>query len=127
MSQFSERLRVIKESVGFGRLQGSVEVNQVYAHYQHEGLDFHHPDGGEALYLLTPLMLKGPSDYMVRLADRAITADGSDVQGAMTDNMEDLSGEVYLRAPWEFGDLRASGHPVVSVNGETVYDRPPNV
>jgi len=123
VKRFREGLREISDRVGHGSLKGSVEVDQVYAHYQHEGLTFHHPDGGEPLYLLTPLFAKGTQDYMHRLAERAFR----DIHGAMVDNMEDLSGEVFLRAPWEFGDLRASGHPVVSVNGAVIYDRRPNV
>ncbi len=40
---------------------------------------------------------------------------------------EHLSGEVARLAPVEFGDLRGSGHPVVTDDGETIYDRPPLV
>lgn len=102
---------------------GHVEVDQVYAHYQHEGVSFHHPDGGQAMYLKEPLFVK-VGDYMDRLARGACTGD---LVQAMIDNMEDLSNEVYDRAPWEFGDLRASGHPWVEADGATVYDRPPMV
>lgn len=104
-------------------LTGSVVVDQVYAHYQHEGITFHHPDGGEALYLKTPLYVKH-GVYFARLGKAAVH--GELVQ-AMKENVEDLSLEVYHRAPWEFGDLRGSGHPRVIADGHTVYDRPPMV
>jgi hypothetical protein len=64
---------------------------------------------------------------MEHLAESAITEEGSNLEDAMADNMEDMSEQIYLLAPWEFGDLRASGHPSVASGGATVYDRPPNV
>ena len=42
------------------------------------------------------------------------------------DSMEHVSDEVYVQAPWEFGDLRASGHPSVEHNGEVIHDRAPH-
>ena len=41
--------------------------------------------------------------------------------------MEDLAedGGVASHAPVEFGDLRDSGHPSVTEDGRTVYDREP--
>lgn len=106
--------------------KGVVEVNQIYAHYQHEGLAFHHPDGGEALYLKTPLFAKA-REYLVHIASTAIGKDGVGIIDGMADQMEDLSREVYERAPLEFGDLKGSGHPYVVADGTIVRDRPPNV
>ena len=103
------------------RITGHVVVDQVYAHYQHEGIGFHHPDGGEALYLKTPLYAK-MGTYYDRLGKAAALGK---LRDAMVENMEDLSMEVYQRAPWEFGDLRASGHPIVEEDGTVVYDRQP--
>ena len=108
------------------KVSGRVVVDQVYAHYQHEGVDLHHPDGGEPFYLREPLFAKA-DDYLKNLRDAAITEDGPDLERAMQENVEDLSLEVYHRAPLEFGDLKGSGHPIVEKDGETVYDRPPNV
>jgi len=62
---------------------------------------------------------------MQRLADRAITPEGPKLIDAMRDNMEVLSQQVYEQSPVEFGDLRDSGHPVVTQGGVTVYDRAP--
>lgn len=103
------------------RVVGRVEVDQVYAHYQHEHPEFHHPDGGQAFYLRDPLFGKA-GRYLRRLSQGAVHGE---LVKAMTENMEDLSLEVYQRAPWEFGDLRASGHPTVWADGALVYDRPP--
>lgn len=107
------------------KVKGFVEVDQVYAHYQHEHPEFHHPDGGEAFYLTTPLFGK-VGKFMATLARSAITPRGSDIVDGMMDAMEALSLEVYERAPWEFADLRASGHPYVMADGAIVRDRPPN-
>ena len=104
------------------RIEGHLAVDQVYAHYQHAHLEFNHPDGGEAMYLSTPLFTRY-RDFYDHLAKQVFH--GELVEG-MTEVTEELSHEVYVRAPWEFGDLRASGHPFVEADGETVYDRQPN-
>lgn len=106
------------------QITGKVEVNQVYAHYQHEGASFHHPDGGEAFYLKTPLFVNADK-YLANIAEKVIGSHGVNVRDPMIENMEDLSMEVFNRAPWEFGDLRASGHPTVEEDGVVVYDRAP--
>lgn len=124
MGTFEEGINFLLDSVDGDHITGKVEVDQVYAHNQHEHPEYHHPDGGEAFYLTTPLFAKMP-DYMDRLARGAITENGSELTQAMIDNVEDLSLEVYKRAPWEFADLRASGHPMVKADGHTVYDRAP--
>lgn len=106
------------------KITGRVEVDQVYAHYQHEHPEFHHPDGGQAFYLSEPLFAKAER-YLRHVADSVVTSHGVNARQAMIENMEDLSREVYERAPWEFGDLRASGHPIVEEDGTVVYDREP--
>lgn len=124
---FGEGIDRLSDAVGKGRLKGSVEVDQVYAHYQHDPMNhLHHPDGGGPNYLTNPLFQKSDS-RMQKLADDLITEDGSRLESGMAEAMEELSDDVYERAPWEFGDLRASGHPQVESNGDTVYDRAPNV
>lgn len=122
---FGERIDELMERVGSGDLTGSVTVDQAYARYQHEGLDFAHPRGGQALYLQQPLM-DHKDAYLQKLAD-GILDDGG--KRAMIDAVEDLAeaGGVATHAPVEFDDLRASGHPMVTSDGETVYDRAPRV
>jgi hypothetical protein len=121
---FDQRMSDLAERVGDGALTGTVEVDQVYARYQHEGLDLKHPGGGRAKYLEQPLYDRH-RDYLQRLADDVLGA--GFLTDAMVDNMESLSLEVYDNAPWEFHDLRASGHPKVTSGGMVLYDRPPNV
>lgn len=119
---FAERCRELRHQIGCPeRIVASVEVNQVYAHYQHEHLEFRHPRGGQAKYLETPLMLSYRL-YLAMIA-RGLLSDGG--HRAMSRSMEDLSDQVEVYAPREFGDLMRSGHPSVRVGVRTVYDRPP--
>lgn len=121
---FLDRLTELEHRVGRGDLTGSVVVDQVYAQYQHEGLDLHHPEGGQAKYLETPAF-QGASASMRRLADSLFEPNG--LTQAMIRNSEHLAGQVFEFAPVEFGDLKASGNPRVFDDGHKVYDRPPAV
>jgi len=124
MGTFSEGIDHLLSQVADHTKMG-VTVDQVYAHYQHEHPEFHHPDGGGAFYLRDPLLGKAHK-YLGKVAQRAIGRHGIGIRAAMIEAAEDLSIEVYERAPWEFGDLRASGHPWVEEDGTRVYDRKPN-
>lgn len=104
-------------------LAGHVEFDQVYAHYQHEGLELRHPRGGQAKYLEAPLFASAAATYQ-KVADSLLDDGGRE---GMSDAMENLSDEAKSLAPVEFHDLRDSGHPTVRVGDETVYDRPPVV
>jgi len=123
MGDFAERIDELMEKVGTGDLVGKVEVSQLYAQYQHEGLDFHHPRGGQALYLQQPLMSHA-DEYMQKIAS-GILDDGG--KRAMEECVENLAeeGGVASHAPILWANLRASGHPSVSEDGVTTYDRPP--
>lgn len=121
-STFAERIDALRTLTGRGeRLQGSVTVDQRYAHFQHERADLHHPRGGGPFYLQKPLM-DGYRGYLADYA-RTVLADGG--QPAMRRSMEHLSDQVELTAPREWGDLRRSGHPLVTLGERTVYDRAP--
>lgn len=122
---FGDGLDHLSEKVGTGHLVGGVEVNQVYAGYQEFNDWLNHPEGGEA-HALENSLYRRNEQHMQHLAEGAITEDGSRIENTMAENMEDLSEQYYVHAPWEFGDLRASGHPTVTSDGHTVYDRPPN-
>lgn len=111
----------LRERVGHGDCEGSVEVNQVYAHYQHEGVELNHPRGGGAKFLEGPLY-DHTSRYLQTIADRVLD---EGVARPMIDAMEHLSDQVLEHSPVEFGDLRDSGHPVVVDGGDVVYDRAP--
>lgn len=123
VADFFERIAELREKVGHDRLVGKVEVDQVYAHYQHEGLDLAHPRGGQAKYLEQPL-LSGSEDWMRTVAKSLLEEGPAD---GMKDVVERVSGKVSEHAPVEFDHLRRSGHPTVTDDGATVYDRPPEV
>lgn len=122
-STFRERLEELRKVTGCrqGALAGTVTVDQVYAHYQHEHLEFRHPRGGEAMYLTRPLL----ENFMSYISDCARTYLNDGGQESMKHAMEHLSDQVEIRAPVEFADLRRSGHPQVTLGERTVYDREP--
>jgi hypothetical protein len=64
------------------------------------------------------------SHYLQRYADRLLEDGG---EHAIVEAVEDLAedGGVATRAPVEFDDLRRSGHPTVTSDGATIYDRAP--
>lgn len=118
---FDARMAELSEKVGDGKVRGGVEVDQVYAQYQHEGLDLRHPRGGQAKYLEQPLY-GNHRGYLQDIASRVLR---EGPVRPMSEAMEDLSGQVAEHAPVEFWDLRMSGHPTVARGGAVVYDRPP--
>ena len=120
---FAERVSELRRQVGTGKVTASVVVDQVYAHYQHEHMDFHHPRGGRAKYLEGPLY-DGFREYYQWYASEVLHDGGVN---ALERAAEHLSDQVEISAPREWGDLMRSGHPSVSVDGRTVYDRAPKV
>lgn len=118
---FNERILELARRVGYGDLEGHVVVDQVYARLQHEDLTLNHPRGGQAKYLEQPLHTDH-GRYLQNIAD-AVLDEGP--VSAMTEAMEDLSGQVERYAPVLFENLRESGHPMVVDGGRTVYDRAP--
>jgi hypothetical protein len=119
---FADGLHELSQRVGFGDLVGSVVVDQVYAHYQHERLDLRHPRGGQAKYLEQPFMAKRDT-YLTEIA-RSLFDEGG-AREAMKRCVEELSTSVEVHAPREWGDLARSGHPMVNDDGSLVYDRAP--
>jgi hypothetical protein len=121
---FSARIDELRRMVGDGeRLTGVCTVDQVYAHFQSERMDLHHPRGGGPKFLERPLM-DHFRDYLDDYA-KTVLHDGG--QPAMKRSMEHLSDEVEVAAPREWGDLKDSGHPSVEQGGRTIYDRAPRV
>jgi len=121
---FADRMQDLRRMVHAPETLGmSVVVDQVYAHYQHEHLEFHHPRGGHAKYLETPLMERH-GRYLDDYA-RTVLDDGG--VPALKRAAEDLSDQVEIHAPREWGDLMGSGHPSVTAGGDQVFDRPPKV
>lgn len=124
-ASFIDRIEQLREMVGSreGRIRASVTVDQVYAHYQHEHLEFHHPRGGIAKFLERPLMARY-EDYLAAYA-RTVLKNGG--HAALRSSAEDLSDQVEMFAPREWGDLLKSGHPQVHLGERQIYDRPPKV
>lgn len=122
---FADRIAHLREMTGSreGHIRGSVIVDQVYAHYQHEHLEFQHPRGGHAKFLERPLM-DHHRDYLADYADTVLHDGG---QAAMRRSVEHLSDQVELQAPREWGDLLRSGHPQVFLGERQIFDRPPKV
>jgi hypothetical protein len=119
-----ERLAELRRQIGMPeRITGSVTVDQIYAHYQHEHTEFHHPRGGRSKFLQVPL-LRHFRDYLASYA-RDVLHDGG--QRSLQRSMEHLSDQVELEAPREWGDLMRSGHPEVHQAGHFDYDRAPKV
>lgn len=123
MGTFEARTAELADMVGAGDLTGKVTVDQLYAQFQHEGLDLRHSQGGQAKFLEAPLFANA-ADYVRSLSKDVLT--GGLVE-AMTDNMEHLSRQVYELAPIDFGDLKASAAPRVIDGGTVAYNRPANV
>lgn len=84
-------------------------------------MEFRHPRGGIPKYLEKPLM-DHFRDYLTDYA-RTVLTDGG--HPAMKRSMEHLSDQVELTAPREWGDLKDSGHPKVTLGADVIYDRPP--
>jgi hypothetical protein len=117
------RLAELRRQTGMPEpILGTVTVDQVYAHYQHERTELHHPRGGRAKFLSIPLF-KHFRDYLDSYA-REVLRDGG--QRSVERSMEHLSDQVEIEAPREWGDLLRSGHPEVRQGGHH-YDRPPKV
>jgi hypothetical protein len=126
---FEQRLDVLREMTGCreGKITGQVTVDQVYAHFQHERTELHHPRGGGPFFLRDPL-LENYQEYLERYARQVLVEDDGG-QRAMADAMEDLAGDggAGSRAPLDFGDLRRSGHPTVTLGDDhVIYDRAPD-
>jgi hypothetical protein len=120
---FDARIDELRKMVGSGKITSAVLVDQVYAHRIHEELAWRHPRGGTAKYLERPLM----EHYRDYIEDYAKTVLDDGGQAAMKRSAEHLSDEVEITAPREWGDLLKSGHPSVTQDGRTIYDRPPKV
>lgn len=130
-SAFGDRISELRKQVGRST-EGSINVDQVYAHYQDSGSGpsgkpaaaFDHPEGGQAGYLSDSLTLYGP-DFAQRIADSISEEDAmSDV---FIEGVQKISLDVATLAPLEFGNLRESSAAQVIHDGEVTFDRPPLV
>lgn len=123
---FEARMQHLIDSAGAGLLQAEVVVDQIYAKYQELRDDLVLHGGGQHHYTRDALF-NNVGQLMETLAARLVTADGSDIKGAVADVAEMLATGVFELAPFEFGDLKASGAPHAYDNGAEYYSRPPRV
>jgi hypothetical protein len=121
---FDERIDLLIDAVGHGTVEGSVEFNQAYARRQHWEVTWHHPRGGEPLYL-TSVLFEHEAEFMENLASSVLEVGGP--KEGMKANVEILAERASAKTPIMWGVLRFSAHPVVrdSSGLEIVYDRPP--
>src|SRR3954464_10037689 len=130
-NDFAERMGEVGRVIGVGDLVGHVEVDQVYAHYQHEGISrftgrplvYHR--GGGSHYLQGPLY-DHYREYYENVARELLDEHGEGALRAMKKNMENLAAWVSIKAPLEFSNLRQSAHPWVTQAGMVVYNRKPD-
>jgi hypothetical protein len=121
---FTERMESLIASTGAGTLSSRVEVDQVYAAYQEFREELRHPRGGQAHYLRDSLYHQ-IEPIMGNLAGGLLEPEG--LKGAGRRNAELISDMVEVLAPVEFNDLRRSGHPTATDDGELYFDRAPHV
>jgi len=130
---FDEGMRELGERVGHGSLVGRVSYPGPYAASQEAGFWVTGPLAGVHIrkyttpgtgphFLSQPLM-EHATEYMQRLADRALRPDG--LREAMVENVEDLADVSSRRAPRLTGALQASPGTVVVDGGVIVHERPP--
>lgn len=123
---FGDRMRALIEQVGPGEVVATNTVDQVYAKYQELRDDLHHPEGGQA-HALQGAVYQQVHPIMQTWAHGLLTERGCELDDAGREVSELIARRYYETAPFEFGDLRGSTHPVVTNNGEVVYERPPGV
>jgi hypothetical protein len=116
-TEFIARTDELMNRVGQGKIQASVLVDQVYAHFQHERTDLRHPRGGTAHYLRNPLFAGTPR--WLRQVGAQMTH--RNMVSIFVDIADDLSGGVAQEAPEFMGDLRNSGEPRVKEGGRFVW------
>lgn len=132
LDTFASRMESVCRLVGDGWLNGTVKVNQVYAHYQDSGVGppqrphipasaFRHPRGGEAGYL--SLTLRAKADWYLESIGRSIE-ERTPMAGKMVLAMEDLAREVHARAPREYWILRNSASAEVTSDGLRYFYHP---
>lgn len=118
MGTFIQRIAILRNNVGGGRLVGSITIDQVYAKYQHER-HLHHPHGGKSKFLTTGLVTTGPRAFGT-MAHQVLR--GS-LNIAMARGTENVVKAVEAIEPREFGDMARSASVKVTDRGRVVYSR----
>lgn len=121
--EFIQRISELQDRVGKGTCSGTVERDQVYAHYQEANLALRHPGGGRAMYQEATLYANS-SDYLEKVAAEVL---GAGPDKGMADAMEAFAADSGEACPKELTLLAHSDHPRVTSEGAVVYDRAPEV
>jgi hypothetical protein len=124
-STFGDRIDILKQRAGYGKLEMKIHIDQVYAHFQHESLDLHHPRGGQAKYLEAPLYAKA-DDMFQRMADELLNEESALPEAAI-DGLKSLMDDVKEATPRLWGNLQNSQHGTVTDDGAVIYDHPAEV
>ena len=111
MRRFEEGIDELLEATPVGFLVGSVEMDQVYAHYQHEHPEFKHPRGGQAFFLRDALY----TQIDMIMTALALSVTKKRLPQAMAEGMERVSDLAYQLSPVEYTPLRRSTHPTVAL------------
>ena len=120
----SEGIKILRERTAGPKVKTTVTVDQVYAKYQHESLDFRHPRGGRAKYLEGPLF-EGFAGSMERFAQGLLRVEEETAGRRWAATGRDLVEAVGHEAPLEFGDLRRSAGLVTTEGTRVVVEEPP--
>lgn len=123
MGDFHDKMQMLIDSTARGNITGEVVVDQVYAHYQEVNVTFRHPDGGQAYYMRDSLY-EDLNGKMQKIADSVLDEEGTHPEEGVKKVVDSVNDSIKEKAPLEFGDLRGSGHRIVTVGQETVYDVP---
>lgn len=123
-NSFDTAAAALADSVGDGDLVGDLDRDQVYAQFQHETPGLNHPVG-DWKYQEGPLYERH-GDYLQTVADHVHDLARGPAE-AMADVVEQLDSDTGARTPKDLTILAHSGHPVVTSDGQVVYDRPPEV
>lgn len=120
---FAERSRELARAVGDGVLQAKITVDQRYAEIQHEHTGYRHAPGRTHHYLSKPLLDRS-DEWMSRLAQAAVTAQGSALRREMRELVEDWTRASEQITPIDENDLPRSHARTVTDDGAPVYVRP---
>lgn len=119
----SEGIKVLRQRTGGAKVKAQVVVDQIYAHYQHEGLEFNHPRGGRAKYLEGPLF-EGFADSIGEFANGLLRVEEETAGRRWAGTGRGLVRAVGTEAPLEFGDLRRSASLTVTEGRKVIVDEP---
>lgn len=120
MGSFVERARYLEEQVGDGNLVMGGIVGQPYAAAVHERAYYRHPRGGMAGYLEIPYA-EQRDEMIQKLADNAITSEGSRLVDAAIEVAAEFDNMVRRNAPVEKDILRDSTEYYVEDDGTLIF------